>query len=75
MLNNSPEEELKELERLVNHLQALRTRLENWFQEQKACPRCRGLGVIEVPNGPDDYEKVFCLCEYGISMQPEERKE
>ena len=75
MLNTPLEEELKELERLVNHLQALRTRLEVWFESQKWCQRCLGSGIVEVPNGPDDFTKAFCACEHGIALQAEERKE
>jgi hypothetical protein len=29
------------------------------------CGRCEDTGVVAVPNGPDDQDVEFCVCEYG----------
>lgn len=39
---------------------------------KKECAMCENEGIINVPNGKDDFDKVYCGCEAGKNKRDNE---
>ena len=57
------EDDIQAVNRAGSKLADLRHRLSGF--KPPTCPKCQDTGIVEVPNGPDDWEYAFCDCEAG----------
>ena len=55
------------MNKLINEINGWRDNINNTIEEEnlrlkehKNCERCNGSGVVSVPNGPEDFDLVYC---------------
>jgi len=44
-------------------------KLKNELIKEQNCPYCGGTGIVDTPNGEDDYDEDYCQCSAGIRLQ------
>lgn len=50
-------------------LKELEGALRGWKQGVEKCKLCRGTGIVEVADEPDDFTHAFCTCEAGRELE------